>query len=289
MFGYVNIDKESLSDGERGLYQTFMCGLCLSTKEHFKDSARLTVNYDINFYNVLFHSFCEIDVNILQERCIAHPLTKRTILQKTNITDRLAIANILLSYLNVYDDVVDGGSWKKRIVMSILKRDYQKATELMPELQQKLSDNYQKLRKLEQAKCDNLDQVCHPFATMACDVAKAVLGDKCNNIVSDLCYNVGKWIYLADALDDLNKDEKRGNYNPLSAYYKTSADKLVSENLEEINFVFFSVLNRIAQCYNDLNLTKYTCLLNNIIYKSIRNKTKQLINKYKQHNADKKE
>ncbi len=289
MFGYVNIDRQSLSDGERGLYQTFMCGLCISTKKYFRDSARLTVNYDINFYNVLFHSICNIDVTILQERCIAHPLTKRTILQQNDITDRLAIANLMLSYLNVYDDVVDGGSWKKRIVMSILKKDYNKAAKLMPELHQKLQSNYAKLRQLEKVNCDNLDEVCHPFATMARDVAQAVLQDKYNNTIGDLCYNTGKWIYLADALDDLNKDEKRNNYNAFRAYYKTSADSLVKEHIDELNFVFFSVLNRLAQCYNDLNLTKYNCILNNIIYKSVRNKTKQLLNKYKPTSTDKKE
>ena len=45
MFGYVNIQKDKLTEGERGLYQTFMCGLCMSTKKFFPDIARMTVNY----------------------------------------------------------------------------------------------------------------------------------------------------------------------------------------------------------------------------------------------------
>ena len=68
MFGYVNVDRDKLSDGEKGLYQTFMCGLCISTKKYFPNVARMSVNYDINFFNVLFHSVADVDVEIVHDR-----------------------------------------------------------------------------------------------------------------------------------------------------------------------------------------------------------------------------
>ena len=68
MFGYLQPDKTSLSDGQRGLNQTFMCGLCFSTKRLFGNAARLTISDDVNFFNVLFHSFCNVDVQLEHSR-----------------------------------------------------------------------------------------------------------------------------------------------------------------------------------------------------------------------------
>ena len=54
----------------------------------------------------------------------------------------------------------------------------------------------------------------------------------------------------------------------------------LSTHKEEIQFVMYTALNRIAQSFNDLNLTKYTCLLKNIFFESIRNKTKDILKKF---------
>lgn len=282
MFGYINIDKDKLTDGERGLYQTFMCGLCVSTKQHFSNFARATVNYDINFYNVLLHSYKAIDVTIDKRHCIASPFKKRTIMNCTTLTDRLAIANVLLVYLNVYDDVLDGGSWKKKTLLKVLSKDYKKASTLMPELSKTLNDFYEQLRTLEQQRCDNLDKVCHPFASMTVAVAEAVLQEPLEKNIINLCYNTGKWIYLIDALDDIQQDIASGNYNPLVTCCHMDDRTDIESNVSLLNFIFFSVLNRLAQCYNDLNLSRYHCILNNIIHGYVRQRTKQLIASYQQ-------
>ena len=45
---------------------------------------------------------------------------------------------------------------------------------------------------------------------------------------------------------------------------------------DEIRFVLLTLLNRVAQAYNDLNLTKYRCILDNILLVYIRNETARL-------------
>ncbi|MCM1042637.1 MAG: DUF5685 family protein [Corallococcus sp.] len=280
MFGYVNIAKDKLEEGQQGLYQTFMCGLCMSTKRLFGQSPRATVNYDITFFNVLFHSFLNIDVDLLSERCIAHPFKKRSILKQTSLCDRLAAANILLVYLNLYDDVVDGGKFKKKAALKSLKKTYLKATDLEPVLNGKLQNRYEQLRNLEKEGCGALDKVCHPFANLSKDFAEVMLGNECNGYIFDLCYNIGKWIYLIDALDDVAQDIKSGQYNAIVSCFSLTNERDVTNHLDEISFVMYATLNRIAQCYNDLNLTKYTCILSNVIYESLRDKTKQVLGKY---------
>lgn len=281
MFGYLNIEKDKLEQGQQGLWQTFMCGLCFSTKQRYGNFPRMFISNDVNFFNVLFHSVLNVDVEIENKRCFSHPISKRTVLKQTEITDKLAVANVLLTYWNIYDDTVDGHSVKKKGALGMLRSAYNKAQKDFPELDDMLATRYQQLREMEQADCHSIDQVAHAFAELAQDFAVLTLSEQATEHLQILCYNLGKWIYLIDALDDAAKDIRRRNYNPFVSYYGVKRANELSGKFDELQFEMYAVLNRIASAYNDLNLTKYTCILNNVVYDSIRNKTNEVLSKYK--------
>ena len=287
MFGYLDIDKGKLEEGQRGLWQTFMCGLCFSTKSLYGNFPRMFISNDVNFFNVLFHSVTQADVEIEHKRCFSHPIKRRTVIKETDLTQKLSVANVLLTYWNIYDDTVDGGSLKKKAALKAFRKSYLKAQKDFPELDEMLSRRYDQLRQLEQSNCDSIDRVAHSFAQLAQDFAVIVLGEVANEYVQILCYNVGKWIYLIDALDDYEKDVKRRNYNPFVACYNANTVKELGEKYGELQFEMFAVLNRIAQAYNDLNLTKYTCILNNVLFESIRGRTKEILKRYNTNNLEK--
>ncbi len=278
MFGYVNV-SEKIDDGQKGLWQTFMCGLCFSTKELFGNLPRMFITNDINFFNVLFHSVENVDVELEKSRCFSHPVKKRIILKQTELTRKLSIANIILTYFNIYDDVIDGGGLKKKTALSEYKKPYKKAKKMWAEMDEAIALRYEQLRQLEKDGCDSVDKVSHCFATLSQDFCKLVLGGNCSEHAETLCYNVGKWIFLIDALDDAEKDLKKHNYNPFVSCYNVSSMGELKPFLDEISFLMFAVLNRIAQSFNDLNLTKYVCVLKNVLFESIREKTKQVLDK----------
>lgn len=280
MFGYVGITKD-LEAGQRGLWQTFMCGLCFSTKKLFGNLPRMFISNDINFFNVLFHSVENVDVQLEQSRCFSHPVKKRSVLKPTFLTDKLAVANVVLTYWNVYDDVVDGGGTKKKAALFLFKNAYRKAQTQWKKLDEAICARYNRLRELERSGCTVLDEVAHSFAALSQDFCKLVLEEHSNEHVETLCYNVGKWIYLIDALDDVQKDLKRKNYNPFVACYGLKSVGDLLKRQEEVNFVMYAVLNRIAQCFNDMNLSKYICVLKNVLFESIREKTEQVLEKLK--------
>ena len=281
MFGYLDIEKDKLEDGQRGLWQTFMCGLCFSTKKLYGDYPRMFISNDVNFFNVLFHSVTNTDVTVENKRCFSHPIRKRTVLQKTDLTEKLSVANVLLTYWNIYDDTVDGGSVKKKTALKMFAKSYNKAKKDNPWLDDILAKRYGELRELEQSNCNSIDRVAHAFALLSQDFATLMLGEYATEHVQTLCYNLGKWIYLIDALDDVTKDIKRHNYNPFVCCYNVGSALDLGKKYDELQFLMFAVLNRVAQSYNDLNLSKYTCILNNVLFDSIRNKTKQILNRYK--------
>lgn len=281
MFGYLDIEKGKLQDGERGLWQTFMCGLCMSTKAAYGNFPRAFITNDINFFNVLFHSVTQTDVEIEQKRCFSHPLKKRTILKTTALTDELATANVLLIYWNLYDDVIDDGGVAKKAALKSIRKSYLKAREQLPAMDEMLNEMYSELQSLEQSRCDVADKVAHSFAMLSQRFASLILRDSRSEYAETLCYNLGKWIYLIDALDDIEKDLKRGSYNVFTCCYGFSKVSDVAPKLDEIQFLMYSVLNRIAQSFNDLNLSKYNCILTNVLFDGIRSKTSQTLNKYK--------
>ncbi len=284
MFGYLNIKKETLTDEKQGLWQTFMCGLCLSTKKLLGNFPRMFVSNDINTFNVLFHSATNTDVRVINGNCFSHPLKKRSLLVPTEITDKLAVANVLLTYWNLYDDVVDEKSLKKKIALRSLTSAYKKAKKILPKIDEDICNRCKELSKLEKENCKSIDMVSHPFAQLTQDFCSLVLAEKSNPFVEVLCYNLGKWIYLVDALDDIEKDLKKHNYNPFVCCYSAKSKIDVAKNFDEIAFEMRVVLNRIAQSFNDLNLTKYHCLLTNLFFESIRDKTETLLNKLKENN-----
>lgn len=281
MFGYLDVDKGKIEDGQRGLWQTFMCGLCMSTKNIYGNFPRTFISNDINFFNVLFHSVTQTDVELENKKCFSHPLKKRPILKTTPLTDELASANILLTYWNLFDDVQDGGSVAKKNALKLIKKAYGKARNVLPQTDEMLSEMYAELQSLEKSDCKVIDKVAHSFASLSLQFGKLVLKENSSENIETLCYNLGKWIYLIDALDDIEKDLKSGNYNVLVSCYNLKKATDIIPIKDEIQFIMYSVLNRIAQSYNDLNLTKYTCILKNVLYESIRGKTKEILDKYK--------
>lgn len=281
MFGYVNTDK-SLPKEKRGLWQAFMCSLCFSTKEIFGNFPRMLITNDVNFFNVLFHGILQIDVQTEKTRCVSSPVVKRTVIKRDELSDKLSAANVILSYWNVYDDVVDGGSAKKKIALALMQKAYQKAQKQWSELDEQVKEQYERLRRTEQSQCKVIDEVCHSFATLSQIFCRLTLGEQSSEYAETLCYNVGKWIYLIDALDDLEKDVKQKNYNPFAACMDISCAADAQKHEAEIRFLMYAVLNRIAQSYNDLNLVKYTCLTDNVLLHSIRQRTEQVMSKITQ-------
>ena len=53
MFGYVNINRNELSDENKKIYQGYYCGLCQKLKEVSGRKGQMLLNYDMTFLVVL--------------------------------------------------------------------------------------------------------------------------------------------------------------------------------------------------------------------------------------------
>lgn len=284
MYGYVVPPSDALTREDHALFTSFYCGLCIRTGKLLGTYARLTTNYDITFLNVLLHDLLAQNVSFKASRCILSA-RKRPIVTDSDLLDRIAAVNVILGYYKAVDGIKDGEGFKYKAIMRSLRSAYLKSKQMLPEIDDIVANKYSELQKSEQARLTGLDRISDIFASMMRDVAAFMLGDKANENSLGLIYNIGKFVYLADALDDIDEDRKAGRYNPFLASMPHESDtnrvKFFSQNKDDIQFILNVTVNRAIECFNNLSFTQSYDLLRKIVHIGLRQKTEELLSSKK--------
>ena len=95
MFGYVNINRNELSDENKKIYQGYYCGLCQKLKEVSGRKGQMLLNYDMTFLVVLLTGLYELEDKSTDFVCALHPTKKRTA-RINEATEYAADMNIIL-------------------------------------------------------------------------------------------------------------------------------------------------------------------------------------------------
>lgn len=263
------------------------CGLCKGIGCTCGCRARLALNYDLTFLSVLAHNLLDNDITIEKQHCLIHWFKKRPIAKVDDLTKRIAALNVILAYHKCNDDVIDSG--KGRIKRSFFSKAYKKAKKLEPNLDKIVAERYLDLVKLEKQNCDSIDMVADPFGLMMQDVVKEIMPQVYSDNLASLAYNLGKWIYLIDALDDFDKDKKKGNFNVFINANPSVENKaqFINEKENEIKFIFGGVLNDIELNAQALEYKFNHDLLDNVLRKGLKAQTKQIMENKKCKNTTK--
>lgn len=287
MFGYVKTDFPNLYVKDTVLYKAMYCGLCKGIGKVCGQKGRLVLNYDLTFLSVLLHNLADVDVKIEKQHCVIHRIRKRPIAVLDKLTERIAALNVILARYKLNDDVMDNG--KGRFKRAFFSKAYKRAKLAEPELDSIVKNRYAELIVLEKENCDSIDVIADPFGNMMQDVVKVLLGEVCTAEILELAYNLGKWIYLIDALDDFDKDIKNKNYNVFVNAYKDVHDKdtLIKEKQVDIIMVFSAVLTRIAELAKNLNYKFNHDLTDNVLFRGLSVQTKQIMENIKCKNSTK--
>lgn len=303
MFGYVLPNGKTLQPRDFMMFQSAYCGICMATKKRYGNLARFTTNYDVTFLELLIIEAVRPKVDFKTCRCIGDPRKKPYAMGE--FMSRIVDANILLCQYKIVDDEEDGGG-KHKAMRSVLKKPYKAAKERNPEADGIVRDRYKRLREMEKANVASIDRTADCFAKLMEELAVCIIKD----IVSDksvyyntteteeeraarlsdgspymtnyraLCYNIGKFVYLADALDDVDEDYKKKNYNPFLAvfpdYGKGGRRGYIEAHESELRFSFTSTVNRAIESLNRLPLSQVGDLIKNVVYEGLRTKTEEL-------------
>lgn len=276
MFGYINPDRPHMFVKDEVLYQALYCGMCKSIGKGCGGFAKTALTYDTAFLSALLHNIARRDVIIKKRRCGLHLIKRRPMAEADEISVLLGCVNTALAYYKLLDDKADGD--KKGMFAFLYKRGFKRALKRHPALAEIIRGSMDWQSKLEEEGCSIIDAACEPTAEMMARLSDYVLGDYSTDNTRALCYDIGKWIYLADALDDYDKDVKKGRYNVLhSAFGEATKCEAVDKHGEEINFIFNSLFADMRQNLAAIKFYYNHDLTDNIILMGIPLRTRRLV------------
>ena len=284
MFGYVTPLKMEMKIKDYEKFKAYYCGLCNSIKSNFGNLPRLTLNYDMTFLAVLLDSLSEDKYNFTEFKCLMHPLKKRLMLNNNAALDYAAFCNTTLAYYKLMDDVQDNKSSKSKVFSMFLKNYLKKS-----KVEDKVVMEYTKeklllLNTLEANYNDiSLDELSHVFADLTGFIVSFYYKEATfKESLYWLGYNLGKWIYIIDAYDDLEKDIKDNSFNAINSLLNTEHLDFKSFSVlikPRIDFILVSCAEQCLKYLNTLPLIKNEDILYNILELGLMEKMEKVLNK----------
>ncbi len=267
MFGYVRPREDTLPDGALERYTAVYCGLCHTLGEAYGTPARLFLNYDFAFLAMLLAPETT-DADIQHKRCFLHPFKGKPACKNGEWLSVSAAESLILSRWKLMDTLQDdnlAGRLEARSFLRILDQGYQKAREKCPAFDASVQYHLRELRKLEQEECPMLDRVTDNFAALLQAATPVTENAEKARILEQLLYHIGRWIYLIDAVDDLEEDRISNRYNPVAARFPqwTDADAAYLRQMMDHS------LSLAGAAFQLLEPTPWTDVLENILYSGL--------------------
>ena len=286
MFGYIKTSHPNTFVKDVVLYKSMYCGLCKSIGKQCGQKARFLLSYDLTFLSVFLHNVLGQDIEIKKQHCILHPITKREMAKPTELSIKIGALNVILAYYKLCDDVIDAK--KGKLKRAFFNKQYKKAKKFQPQLDEIVKKHFNTLVKYEQQNYSSIDIVADPFGLMMVDIVNYFVQDS-SQALNDVFYNLGKWIYLIDALDDFDKDLKSNNFNVFINCYTDCKSKLelVSKKSFDIASLFGGILNSISINLKDISFKFNHDLVDNILLLGLKEQTKNVLENKKCKNITK--
>lgn len=263
MFGYININQKELSEESKKIYQAYYCGLCQKLKTNCGTKGQMLLSYDLTFLIVLLTGLYELENTDTEFTCPLHPAKKRTA-YINEATEYAADMNLILAYQNLLDDWKDEKSYTKKAFVKILDKDYTRIVSKYPRQVRALEEFMRKTAEAEKNKETNLDLVAGLTGEMLGEIM-CWREDEWQEEMRTLGFYMGKFIYLMDAYEDYEADQKKNCYNPLVYMEK--------ENDQEFDtfckLLLTSMMSECAKSFERLPILLHADILRNILYSGV--------------------
>lgn len=269
MFGYVRPSLGKLSEEDKARFSAVYCGLCRTLGERYGQAARMILNYDFTFLAILLWPPGEPEV--LHGRCAAHPFRKRGYYPGNPALELAADESVILAWWQVQDALADPGRGKAkyRAAALALKGAYREARERRSEFDAVTRTQLEKLRRLEEDKCPSLDKPADAFAVLLAAAAGEAGDPVKRRVLEQMLYHLGRWVYLVDAADDLEKDFAEGSYNPLVYRYGLESGSLTEEAREGLVRNLDHSIRQMAAAYELWDFGVWKPILQATVYEGL--------------------
>lgn len=277
MFGYVTPYKMELKIKDYEMFKAYYCGLCISIKNNFSNLCRMTLNYDMTFLGILLDSLEYSKHKYVVTKCIAHPMKKKPKVIDNRALDYAAFCNVSLVYYKLLDDYNDDNSLSKKFISMYIKKFINKSKEDLSPILVNIEENINKLSSLEKSQnVISIDELSDPFASLtAFIISYYYKNENFFNDLYNLGYNLGRWIYIIDAFDDLKEDMEKHKFNAINKAFNVENlpyEDLIIKEGNRIEFNLIMSANSTSEALDKLPMNKNKDLLFNILQLGLMNK-----------------
>lgn len=262
MFGNVAPALDALSEQDKALFRGYYCSLCREIGRR-SQPARLGLSYDMTFLAILLCSLDNSETDFDgRSRCALHPFKAAPRAVRSKGLSYAADMSVLLIKAKLADDAADEKNPLFRTAASIIRSDSVCGRTREREI---IASQLAALAKIEKENVKDPDAAADCFAVLCAKLFSPDFTDeKEREALYWLGYNIGRWVYLLDAYEDLEHDLKKGCYNPFAE--GKSAAEFKSAHSAEIEEMLYFTLSSAAAAFDLLPVRRYKALLENIIY-----------------------
>ncbi len=265
MFGYVKPYADELLMREFSLYKAIYCGLCRTGGKRISRFSRFLLSYDFTALATLRLALCADGVSV-EKRVCPFKLRRCPTAECEEVFPYVAAAFACLTYCKAQDDAVDEKGIKRlfyKMRLPFAKRMKKKADKLYPALYAEVAAPLARLSEMEaDGKHHTLDAFADAAAECLGIIASFGLDGDAKAIAFEAGYHIGRYIYIIDAVDDLEKDTKKNRFNPLILHFGTAKAALDALDAVEETLLVSSV--RFSAAVGLLEGNAYTDILQNI-------------------------
>lgn len=174
---------------------------------------------------------------------------------------------VILAWWKLHDTINDEGFFRRqaaKLLLRIYRKAYRRAEEKLPVFAKHTKDQLEKLAVLEKQKCSSIDRTADTFAELLAGCIPQGQ-DSCTRIMRQILYHTGRYLYLIDALDDLQKDVKKKAFNPFVYRYTLEDGKLSEADRQEVLETLLCSVHQIRNALQLLTAKSHKEYLENII------------------------
>ncbi|MBO4770436.1 MAG: hypothetical protein J5563_06625 [Clostridia bacterium] len=217
MLGYIRPFRDELLVKEDIFYKGVYCGLCHILGKKICRESRLLLSYDVVFLAFCRYMLEEKTPSFVKKRCPVPPFRKKLTAEKDEILEYCASVCSLLAWYKLDDDVRDSRGFRKlffRILRFFGRRMKRKAG--LDDLSSIIRDCLSEMSELEKKESVSADELAETSGRMTAAVFAYGYEGERKRIAEQIGFHIGKWVYFADAADDLKNDIEKNYFNPFS-------------------------------------------------------------------------
>ena len=260
MFGFVTANLSELTPEEKQRYNAVYCGICRQIRVRSSNLSRLGLQFDMVFLALLLMSLYEPEETAGSRACMLHPIHPRPWVDN-EIIGYCADINVALAYYKALDDWYDEGKLSAKAVCVVFGKGCPDIRQRYPRQCQAIAQCMESLRRLEQQNCQNPDEPAGVFGELMAQLL-CFREDMWADTLGEMGFFLGRFIYLADAAMDYDRDCRKHRYNPFLAMAADTSPRQWEQYL-------VLAMARCTDAYEKLPLVQDKSILDNILYSGI--------------------